>query len=160
MRYLKQRDEFRCGPIAIINAMKWLKMKASAHSYLKQICEECNTDREGTAPVRFGKILPKYIRAHYVEEPVLIALDNYLNMGRAFILGYSYARDDGVIEEHYTLCIGKDSEGYIMVNDVHTGSGKIIETTVSRKSRNQLKEMVYFKYNGGPKDAWTEAFLI
>ena len=153
-RYLRQKDEFHCGPVAIINAMKWVGINASARSHLNQLSKECGTDKYGTYPQRFGRVLSKYVRAHYWERPFTPGLKNHLSFGRAFVLGHSFVRNDDIVESHYTLCIGRDSGGYIMVNDVHTYNGEIIKPTVCYKGDAQFKEMVY----GNPIRA--EAWLI
>jgi len=49
MRYIRQKTEWSCGPICIINAMKWCGLSATYAKDYRRICESCNhTPGEGT----------------------------------------------------------------------------------------------------------------
>ncbi len=56
----KQRNHFSCGPIAILNALKWRDKKASYNSHYKKLVEQCNTTKEGTSDADLERVLRKY----------------------------------------------------------------------------------------------------
>lgn len=114
-RYIKQRNYFECGPVAIINALKWLGFNAQG-CHVKHTRKECGTDKDGTTSEAMRKVIDTHIhRNTYVECPTLAMLDSALELGRAFILNYGYVRDDGEEEWHACLCIGKDGLAYLRI---------------------------------------------
>lgn len=48
IRYVRQRNQYSCGPVAVLNAMKWAGMPVTAKDHLKWVSEECKADRTGT----------------------------------------------------------------------------------------------------------------
>ena len=64
MRWLGQRDGFRCGPIALVNIMKWAGLKefdgfkvnkTLATKYLTRRC--CYASKDGSIPSRIENIV-------------------------------------------------------------------------------------------------------
>jgi len=154
-RYLKQRNDFSCGPTTIINAMRWLGIKTSRND-LRLITKECKTSKDGTWPEDFERVLEKYIpRNMYIDDLSFMYLNHYLAFNRAVILSYSYTPDDGIEDGHYTLCIGNKNEKYIMVNDICTRDGEIIKPTVSLKTKQDMSEILYYTdIDEKHTDAW------
>lgn len=61
-RYARQKNDYGCGPVAILNAMKWANPK-DAISYkdtYERIEINCRTDRDGTDHKRFESVLKDY----------------------------------------------------------------------------------------------------
>ena len=146
-RYIRQKNDFDCAPVAIVNAIRWNGLTTPS---LKTIRTKCKTDKEGTYTTLFQKTLREYLpKSSRLQSPSLLSVDSYLNFGRAVILSHSYTRNDGIEESHYTLCIGYESvlkfkpNDYILVNDVNRLDGEIITPTVSVKSRSEFGEMIY-----------------
>lgn len=147
--YLKQQDYVSCGPIAIINAMKWRGLSASRRSHLKKIKAKCNCfGRYGTHPRDMHRVLRSYIGdAEHIEEPKIKLLNDILDLGLSTIIGYSYKRKDKKEEAHYTFCIGRTDHYYILVNDVCTKTGELLSNTVSKKSRKSMIKMLTYKWS-------------
>ena len=63
IRWLGQRDEFRCGPIALVNIMKWAGIKEfEGHRVNEKLAKgylsvRCWTDKEGTFNYHFEIML-------------------------------------------------------------------------------------------------------
>lgn len=140
MRYYKQKRGFDCGPVVLLNAMKWAGFQRSAKEYLPMLTERVGylikeTDREspGTEPLDFQAGLictPELeVKAMY-HVPNLRDLDRELKMGRAIILRYFHNRGG-----HYTLIVGKTKHYYTLVND----GG---DSTVIRRSRESMKKFL------------------
>jgi len=167
-RYIRQQDEYSCGPHAIINAMKWLGMPATAAD-LPRLKEECHTTvGGGTWPKDLNIAIRKNIpRVRWIIGPSLPQLDHYLSQGRAVILGYSYQQDDGVEDAHFTLVIGNERaititrerlddpvDTYFMVNDVNPADGEIIGAQ-SLKTRDEMHAALYYiNQDGDRAEVW------
>lgn len=143
---MRQQDTFRCGPVAIINALKWNGHLVKSKDMLSDISIRCKTDRHGTAPNDFGKVLRQYFKSTiHIIKPTMKILDQHVELGRAVVVGHSYTAY-GEYDEHYTLCIDRTNSlgdiKYKMVNDVNTETGEIIKPTVCYKSSYQMRTMI------------------
>lgn len=56
----KQKNEFGCGPVSILNAVVWATGKRFAYSNYKEIAKLCKTDRIGTYDSDMERVLKKY----------------------------------------------------------------------------------------------------
>ncbi len=109
-RYYKQRDQFRCGPIAIYNALKWeggfkgLTAK-KAMPRLDALCD-CDRITLGTYHGPFESTLRRTARDFYdvrrVYTPKLHEIEEHLRAGGAIILNYQHIRK-GEVARHYVL---------------------------------------------------------
>jgi len=67
IRYCTQKNDHGCGPVAILNAMKWNNHPDyiySYHKWYKLIAEACKTTRKGTDDEDFDKALRCYGQVH------------------------------------------------------------------------------------------------
>jgi len=162
-RYIRQRDEYSCGPVAIVNAMKWLGFHTTAAD-LPRLKEECYTEvGSGTWPPDLNRAICRNIsRARWIKSPTLPQLDHYLSLGRAAILGYSYLQDDDVEDAHYALIIQSGNsfpdtqrpDWYFMANDVNPANGKIIGSR-SFKTREEMRDALYYVNEDGDRaEVW------
>jgi len=105
LRYKKQRDKFRCGPVAIQNALRWAGYDAD----LNKICLEVGCvypENIGTWPEQldpglrfFGKDIFSIKKIIY---PTVKQLKEHLFSGGAIIFRVTYTRN-GEVWGHYTL---------------------------------------------------------
>ena len=141
IRYCKQPDDFSCGPVAIINAMKWRGQRASVRTHLKMLRKQCKTDRDGTFTERMDKVLRQYVSGvEHIDGPSLKLFNKYIDLGHAVIISYAYTRNDGVEEGHFAMCIGRDNSFYTMVNDTYNHNGEL-KSTVSKRTKNSMKNI-------------------
>lgn len=85
-QYIKQFDTFRCGPIAVLNVIKWLGLeyfhgrKVNKH-LLQYISDLCKCDRKGSYLTDMQKVLEQidgvkrviyYIDARNIESTTLV----------------------------------------------------------------------------------------
>lgn len=141
IRYCKQQDNFSCGPVAIINAMKWRGMKASMDTHLGVLKKLCGTDKNGTYPDDMGRVLKKFVPGvEHIEAPPINLVDKYLDLGKAFIISYAYVKSGGEEEGHFAMCIGRTKNHYIMVNDTYHRNGDM-KSTISKRSRENMKKI-------------------
>lgn len=115
MRYIKQRDNYSCGPVALANAMKWAGSKDSASALRKHFIPICNCTPEdgGTRPWDLHSALETIdiISFDKIEYPSLQDLDDHLDGGGIVLLRVRY--EDG---GHYFLCTRRTPQMYEVIN--------------------------------------------
>lgn len=131
-RYVKQRDEFRCGPIAILNTLKWAGCNVTAKLIPVLFKEVSCSPLFGTAESNITRGLRKLGKGIFFTQtdrrPSLQKIERSLRKGKAVILGYWYHTDDPEQKNyemgHYALIIGVSPSGltfyvenYIDIND-------------------------------------------
>jgi hypothetical protein len=122
IRYVRQRDRYSCGPIAIINAIKWAGKSASIWQDFEAVTQDCKcVPPGGTKHADFDHALRKHSRGFRAKrriQPSFTSIERYLRMPRsAVIVNYAYDRD-GVRGAHYALFIGtsRSGESFVGIN--------------------------------------------
>lgn len=132
-RYCAQRSRSDCGPIVLINALKWAGVRVTLRDHLPYFNQVCRPEGMGTSLARFkqvlGEVKPGRFTSRYRDEPSLSETEAHLKSGGAVILFYDVGP-----HFHFTLIIGRQGKGrtFLVVNGV---PGK----TVSRITRKTLK---------------------
>lgn len=91
-RYIRQRDNYSCGPVALLNALKWAgATRGTSYATLPSWRDTCRTTRrEGTRFTdlfRAARMLP-LLGARKAKPRVRLAdIDAHLRHGGAVILG-------------------------------------------------------------------------
>lgn len=141
IRYIRQRDRDSCGPVAVLNILKWLGCQISYKEYIstvKYLCLHESGVDGGTYTEGMRNALKclniKHVRKKFKS---LNQIDNHLDKGGVVLFDYqvSCRLKSGVIKEewHYSLCIGKTKKSYIIVNDgTKQTIGKRLRKTVDR----------------------------
>ncbi|MFA5024169.1 MAG: C39 family peptidase [Patescibacteria group bacterium] len=129
IRYIRQRDEYSCGPVAIVNALKFIGINATHDSvcYVSMLCNCCR--ETGTEPEDIERAF-KALEVKFKRKifPTLKEIDDHIDNGGALLLDYFWSPEDG----HYTLCIGRTPKYYVFVNDED-------DKTIARRKRNTLR---------------------
>ena len=117
-RYVKQRDKFRCGPVAIMNVLKWSGGVLS-HDDLRDpltIMCDCEASAGGTQHTNFDEVL-RHMGDHYgaytvkrVIRPTLSQIEKHLRAGGALVLNYhwEYGKKS---DRHYSVVVGISDSG-------------------------------------------------
>ncbi len=153
VRYVRQRDTFRCGPIAILNALKWAGAPVTA-ALLPEITAVAGcVYPEGTQPKDFAPALrafgEKYFSVGTVPLPSIRAIENCLREeDRAVLVNYGwFNRDAGnALTGHYTLFTGVSARGqrFTAVN-FSRGAGGSAQGTTSTVSRAKMREFLHHR---------------
>jgi len=154
IKYLKQREQGTCGPVAIINALKWAGLRVTEKTHKKRIRQltSCSMHHgrgfRGCFPYDIDYALSRYKSIYaccnHSGQPntKLSEIDKHLDYGGSLLIRYFWKPNCG----HYTLCIGRTPKTYILVND----SG---EKTVIRRSRKTMTRMLStVNYSFGAKE--------
>jgi hypothetical protein len=96
-RYVRQRDKNSCGPIAILNALKWAGVRVSIRRGYKLIRKDTKyCPHDGTPPYFMGRVLYKNRRLT-VRRPRRFSIraieDHLQNGGAAVLLSTEYANN-------------------------------------------------------------------
>jgi hypothetical protein len=143
MRYLKQRDKYSCGPIAIANAIKWYGGKERAKDLRKHFISVCEcSPNHGASVEMIHKAILEESGFHCIcpiVQPKIEDLDKYLNNGWVAILVIYYFLD-GAYGSHAFLCTRSTPKMYEVIN---WGSRR---KTVSKISKHAMKKDLDFNY--------------
>lgn len=159
IRFLKQTKLSNCGPVAILNAIKYFGIPTSKDD-LKYIEFLAKTNKDGSSDKDLLKAL-KSIKLWKVKEKVasLKSLCG-LSSGKIYILGYNVIeknRNKEFISGHFVLLVKKTNTFYYAVNHINNKDfNKVNKTTKSiyiktmaRISASTIKDLMKpLKYKG------------
>lgn len=135
MNYITQKDKYRCGPVAIFNALLWAGEKVVYEKDMRRLTRLCEcTAPKGTNYRPFLNTLRKEGRGLFTTElvlrPSMTNFDEPLERGCALAWNMKGRRG-----RHYALIVDRKNNFYDVANFLE---GEVI-TTLSRK---QLKQFV------------------
>jgi hypothetical protein len=98
-RYIGQRDHFRCGPIAVLNAFKWLGCPLT-RADLPKISKLCRTEKIGTYQHKVAQALHALCdrfgipsrHIHFVNSLTLKTLEKQLRLGNSVIASVQWRK--------------------------------------------------------------------
>jgi hypothetical protein len=116
-RWTSQRNEFGCGPVAIINLLKWLGDPATYE-------RDYPTWRRKCCCTEYGTPLKNFVRALYSIKNIKITPRNVPNIGvisealesgRAVVMKSAYYEGDDLMG-HYFLVTNQTEKSFYCVN--------------------------------------------
>ena len=123
VRFVKQRDRFRCGPVAILNALKFFGKKCD-YSYLYRISDDCHcwgVGGTGTKVSKFDKSLRKlgrkYFRVRRTYNYSFDKIDEALRKNKLVIIDYVWTDEKKMLRGHYTALVRDKFYNYYAVNN-------------------------------------------
>lgn len=151
VRYVSQKDEYNCGPTAIINLIKWQGLSASWKDIPEIRLQMWGNKKREKAMRGLGTpifILDEFIRNNEHLQNTLVCTKNkptikdikkHLTKNRAILLDFYWSLEEG---GHYTLIIGLSGDRFITVN---FKKGKTVQkikmTEMQKLLKIQLKEL-------------------
>lgn len=158
VRYARQYNDYTCGPIAIINAIKWSGHKGTLKNDLKRITQECRCDRNnGTSHGNFDHVLRQYSRGRFTARRRLYpdfsdVVQHLAHPNCAVIINYLHVGE--ITDAHYVLLLGgkaKNGRGLTLINSfsketrVEINEKQIKEYLKKRRSaRGKMYPRVWF----------------
>jgi len=97
VKFYAQRDRHNCGPIAILNSMKWCNIKCSYIRDLKNIIECCHTENDGTYDGYLEKAAKKFLNEYAV-------IRKYKKLNKKRLIEY-------LKNENYSMIVGHKLKG-------------------------------------------------
>jgi len=144
-RYVRQRDNTSCGPVALINILKWQGLDVCYDEYIhfmRHLCDHTPGADGGTTEIGMRRALKSLgIKFKVYRMNKLYKMDKHLDAGNIALLDYPvpYYCKGGKIDFckgdlHFALCIGRTPKTYTMVND---GT----RNTVGHRLRSTMEKM-------------------
>lgn len=140
-RYVRQRDAFRCGPVAILNALKWAGCRVTAELIPDLAREVSCAAPLGTSLSNMTRGLHKWGKGIFFTQtdrrPSLQKIERSLREGKAVILGYWYHTDDQKNKNfkngHYALITKISPSGLTFFVKNYIDIDDIQRTRISRR---------------------------
>lgn len=146
IRYVRQKDDYSCGPVALINAIKWLGYNYPYKDnifFIKKLCDcKKEEDWSGTHYYDLSKALKKLkIKNKFNENPKISEIIEHIENEGSLILRELY-KENKEWCGHYFFIYGYDSQEkeFLTVN-----SRK--DETMSKISLHDLKKSLSIKAN-------------
>lgn len=123
MRYCLQPDNYTCGPVAIINLLKWLGVRATLKGDLAPMKElTWCTSEEGSEDTFIERLAKLYSSAHGCtfqkrKNPSIKTVRNHLRKGGSIIWLYDVR---GEFVAHYTFIYGWNESYYKIANGLRS----------------------------------------
>lgn len=116
MTYLSQRDKFRCGPVAIINALRWAGEDCDYKGNIQRFSQQCQCEAgSGTRHRTFERTLRKVgkriFEVELVREPSYASMERSLKAGKALIWNFQHERG-----RHYALIVAATDKTIVIAN--------------------------------------------
>jgi hypothetical protein len=161
IRYIRQNDNFRCGPIAALNLMKWLGRSVSYTKDMKKYTKACKCDSDGTEDDNLISALSRLSKGEYTVSNTktfrsLSTIENHIDDDGAIILTHRAWDEPDHDFFHFSLLV-PDNEyfGYVTwinsfaLDHPHT-DWKITPTAMSI-TFNRFERLVMAKQRIGDK---------
>ncbi len=152
MRFVKQRDNYSCGPIGVINALKWAGFPLSYQKHFRKIKKKCKTTRSwGTLVDRISVALDWYVGQIEYEREQLVTyrrLLRHLKQGGSAILEYWFKEDNGTWDGHYVFIFMEDGE-FVVTNPLEGGTKEVVSADYIKAALRCRK----YRVTGSPS-AW------
>ena len=119
-QYIKQRDKFRCGPVAVLNSLRWAGANVSTN-YVYELSEKCKTrpfGYGGTSHHDFDRVMRKeggeLFKADLILKPRINEIEEHLKKGGALVLNYAWGK-----HRHFVLLteVSETGKTFAMIND-------------------------------------------
>ena len=92
VRYIeKQRHRMGCGPVAVINALKWYGLHRASYNSLVRPLKKVDVNTSGTYSKDISRALRHFgVRYDQTSYPTLRTITEALNRGNSVIFNYKY----------------------------------------------------------------------
>ena len=120
-RYIRQKDEYSCAPIALYNAMQWAK-GGSNKTHWRWFSRVVKCDEDGTGDAGFLKgirHLKRAVKVRRLHKPTVKKIREHLSTGGAALAAFAYTGpQEKEAQPHVILLLGAHPQGqsYVAAN--------------------------------------------
>jgi len=121
-RYIGQRDECNCGPIAIVNAEKWAGTCSNGRERTQELVQKTGSS---ILPGCWPTTLESHLKRakglgveYYINKPTVSQVNKALDQGFCVLMRKLNRREGG----HYYLIISRTKQTYMTIN--HSGKAR------------------------------------
>ena len=134
VRYTKQYCRRDCGPVAVLNVLKWCGEKVSYKKHIKNIKSISDYDPRCGVDPPYISFAIKQVGLSYMRiiSPKIADIDRHLENNEALIIRFMYDAHRG----HYIFCYSKSTKYYRVAN-YFNNSGEL-QTSIHRKTMVKL----------------------
>lgn len=151
IRYLKQRDQFRCGPIAIINVLKWAGLPATYKTIdLFSIIMRTN-ENKGTKRLEITKALKLFdpvIKFKHKNKPTSDDIRNHLDSNRIALVLIRWIDEKKKAHGHYFVIDRVSNNNF---NCINYSEDLLTESPISLDSMDVILHIIA---KGRTSKAW------
>lgn len=159
-RYLRQYNNFSCGPIAILNALKWAGRRVTYAYHYEQLAVDCglkaDEDDYGTDNRDLDRVLRMHGKDYYTvrkpKTPTFEEFEQHLKNGGSAILCYLHYDEEGP-EGHYAFF-----PEYLEESDIFVGINDKMYETYTERTRTELLNR--FKKREHGKSTYPRVWLL
>lgn len=148
INYVAQRDRYSCGPVAVLNVMKWAGIPVTKKN-LRTLITACeavprtvNPDNPGTTQERLEQVFQRMLdsKATFTKiwDPSEMIIRDHIISGGIVGLHYNYFKSDW--NAHFSLVIDILGRDWVMVNEKHVSVVKILGTEMRWMLRRNQRE--------------------
>jgi len=142
VRYLKQRDGYSCGPVAVLNAMKWAGFEVTGENLKVFRWIALCTSPHGCWPRHLHNLIKLQFerKASAMKgKPTMKYMDKWLDQGNSIIMRYFWHdKERNKRVGHYIFIPDRTEKYYKVCND---GRNRPALTMISRKTMNNYLRM-------------------
>jgi len=152
VRYVKQpRDTYICGPVAVINALKWAGSNTTLKDLkkVKNVCEYNLGVKSGDVSRALRKLGRPYLKFICRRYATIDKIDEHLDKGGFIILLTSVRKPDGKRRGHYWAISYKHDDLY-KAHNVEDRDGSLVHSYISRNRVLELMQNSIRKH-GDPR---------
>ena len=118
IRWIAQKNLYSCGPIAILNTLKWLGFPIS---YKQHYCfwkKKCLCTKEGTHQHYFQKCLDNIKNATITSKnlPTISYIEQSIQNNQLVVMKSSYMLEKRKVEGHFFIISDMTDEQFFCVN--------------------------------------------
>ena len=154
MKFLNQRKgSYDCGPVAILNVLKWAGYNVSKKRHMDDIKDLCNHMARGGGGVYYKDLLnalSKFkdcIKFYMRHNITIYMIDKHLMNGGIVLMHTSHKREDGGRSAHYWIITGRMGDSYNVHNVRLFDEFYHADTLMSRKEIVYRMKKSLKKYN-------------
>ena len=116
IKWIKQRNQHSCVPIAILNLLKWCGHSVSYRKDFGVWSEQVNHTKDGTHIRDYAAILNQIpeIRVKRVTRPTIAEIDRVLSTGSVVLLRCAWKMPE--IHRHLLLIVGRKKNKWFLTN--------------------------------------------
>ena len=151
LRYIKQQNSYSCGPVAILNSLKWGEAPVTYNYHYSQLVDDCKTketdDREyGTSSYDFDRTLrkygSKYFKIYKPQQCTYSQFEKHITDGGAAVLCFFHSGGG-----HFSFFpeYNQETKMFLSINDIirETFAEQPKEEIMKRFKKRKISGCVY-----------------
>jgi len=117
IRWISQKNNFSCGPIAILNLLKWIGLSISYKRNYEKLFKSCKCTWKGTHQHVFQKCLDKINGVVICPKnlPTIESIEAAIQLGQIVIMKSSYVMEK-TVEGHFFIISEMTEDKFFCIN--------------------------------------------